>query len=94
MEPLSVLLCQVLLYQVRAAEVARDAANNELLRVASRAAASEAGAQRCGQLQEELKVRWYRLYLRTLTWRFQGSDTKASSGMRDCRQQITTALLT
>lgn len=44
------------LYQVRAAEVAKDAANSELLRVASRVAASEAAAQRCKQLQDELKV--------------------------------------
>ena len=40
------------------AEMARDEANKELLRAASRAAASEAGAQRSAQLQHEVTVRY------------------------------------
>ena len=40
-----------------AAELARDEANKELLRAASRAVALEAGGQLCTLLQHEAKVR-------------------------------------
>ena len=46
-------------FQVRAAELARDAANDALLKAESRAARAEADARRCAALEVDLKVRLY-----------------------------------